>query len=109
MSAKVWLQEDGSVALSCPTCKFKIHVGKKDMYLDVVVCSECKATMRNPIGTAPVYIEVPDDTWEDMGATATTDDDWEDVSEDFLAATSDASSEDVFAATPASSSSISSF
>ena len=101
MSAQVWLQEDGSVVLPCPTCEFKIHIEKKDICLDMFVCTECMSATRNPIGTVPVHIEVPEDAWEDMGAD--DDDDWEEISEDFLAAASEdslaAASEDSLAAT----------
>ena len=68
----VRLQRNGKFALSCPKCNAKIPLFKKDIYLDIVMCTTCNAAVRNPIGTRPVYIEVDDsagiaEDWEDVG------------------------------------------
>jgi len=96
MSSVVWLQEDGTVALECSTCKNKIQLGKNGIYLETIVCTACHQEARNPVGITPVHIEVlVADDWEDVGLGA-----WEELKEEdppsvtteILAATSDASS-----------------
>jgi hypothetical protein len=99
MSVLVWLQEDGTVALECSTCKNKIQLGKNGIYSETMVCTTCRREVRNPVGVTPVHIEVVvADDWEDVGLGA-----WEELEEleevaaepaapEALAATSDASS-----------------
>ena len=94
MSVVVWLQEDGTVALECSTCKNKIQLGKNGIYSETMVCTTCRREVQNPVGVTPVHIEVVADDWEDVGLGAWEELEEEEVAarEETLAATSDASS-----------------